>query len=184
MSDTNIAGAWRERAAAARAAAPVSPTAPVDLGDGCKFIGRRIDVPLWVKGGRVPQHLTEQLIRIHKGEQADIDEVKMTAAEVIGANRFQRDLVKHSVALPIIVDDEKQDLGPDEIRWSEIFADCPDWIDKIANWQLEGAPGIPVQLISGEVVELGELETFRPDSGESTTAGTRGDVSKLRTATK
>ena len=184
MSKHYSVGGWRQKTLARRESANTSPVLDVDLGDGCEFRGRRIDVQMWVKAGRMPQRLTEQIIRVHKGEQEQINEAELTAHDTIAALRFQRDLVCASFVEPVIIGDENAPLGDGEMYFSEAFADCPDWIDKVVNWQMQGAPGIPVPLDDGGETTLEALDTFRDGTRgeEPTSAG--ADVPELRTAAK
>lgn len=180
MGNKNYAGAWRQKARARAERPKVTPLVQVDLGDGCEFIGRRLDLAGWFKGGRVPQRLTEQLIRIGKGEQAETVQQDMTADEIIFANQWTRETICICVAEPQIILDETVKLQDEQVRFSEIFGEYPEWIDKITAWIVAGCPGVPVALENGEVTTIEALETFREVEPGLEHVGAGVDVQELR----
>lgn len=183
MSNKNYASAWRTDARARSRETSPNQAVEVQL-DGFSFIGRRLDLQAWIKGGRIPQGLTEQLIRVHKGEQGEIEAEELSAADLIASVRFQRDAICAVLVKPHIVPDGEPLVTDEDMHFADAFGECPERIDTIMQWILAGSPGIPVQLDNGEVTTVEAVETFRDGVSGEADEGARDHVSKLRPSTK
>lgn len=162
----DLAGVWRRLAAEAAESQVLleaqAPTARITL-CGFPFIGRRLPLDRWIASGRVPQALTAQMIRIHRGEQSDIDEADLSTDDLISGHAFVRDAITYCVVEPRIVTHTRS-LAPGEVRYAEVFDPRPELIDVLMQWIYAGCPGVPVPTKGGETSI--EALTHFPDDAE------------------
>lgn len=181
MEKKDYAAEWREgaaRAAAAQAAEEAqAPTGEITL-LGFSFVGRRLPLQRWIRSGRVPQALTAQMIRIHRGEQSDMAEEDLTTDDLISGNAFVRDAITYCVVEPHIVTHTRP-LAAGEVRYAEVFDPKPELIDALMQWIYAECPGVPVRTEGGET-SIKALSHFPDDAAGSPGAEPGADVPELR----
>ncbi len=161
----DLAAVWQRLAGDARARQAEeeaqAPTARIAL-LGFPFVGRRLPLERWIASGRVPQALTAQMIRIHRGEQADVQEDDLATDEIIAAQAFVRDAITFCVVEPRIVTHTRP-LAKGEVRYAEVFDPRPQLIDALMQWIYANCPGVPVATEGGET-SVEALSRFSPDA--------------------
>lgn len=148
-----------------------SPVITKTFGDQ-EFRVRRLNLQDWSQSGRLPQYLTTMMLRAYKGEAVEVDESAMSADEMAASLVFQREAFCESIVEPRFVQVDRP-LADDEVSYKTFTFAYPEIVREVVEWQMAGAPGVPVESEGGEV-PLQSLETFR-------NKGKRGVSPKSRT---
>lgn len=176
MKEKDYVALWRSHAKQTATVEEDEATGEINL-DGFEFIGRRLPLQRWTKAGKVPQTLTAQMIRILRKEQSDVQEEELSTDALIAAQQFVVDAVCYVVKVPTLVTHTRP-LKEGEVRYSEIFNDRPDLIDKIMAWIYAGCPGVPIKTKDGET-DMKSVENFPDDSEGGAGSSPSNDVPLL-----
>src|SRR2546423_10508741 len=169
----NRAQSYREKTQAAREV----QAKEIPLPSGMMVLAARIDLVDWLSTGMLPQVFVEEVLKIvEDGRKPTTSEVLRRAKgkAIIESLIFMRNIVQATLVSPRLVmrpDPEKDEIAPHELT-KEDFA-------FIFQWQMAGAPDIPVPMKGGKQTSVGALRKFRR---RRAVPNSRADKQKVRTA--
>ncbi|MFZ9311171.1 MAG: hypothetical protein ACO24O_06695 [Arenimonas sp.] len=135
-----------------RAAEKPSQTADITLPSGFVATLRRPPLQMWIQAGKVPQSLLRKMLAA-RGQTAP---GAISEEEALQAMVFLRDAVVFAFVFPRLV------LGADpadETALDPSELDPADF-EFVAQWVMQGSPGIPVAMEGGQV-STDDLSRFR-----------------------
>lgn len=113
----------------------------------------------FINAGRMPEHLTTQIIRLSDGEGGQVTETtnSRSAAESVASEHFMRFAVCRVLTEPVVVEVEPVPAGG--YLYADLFITAPAFCRAVYQWILNDCP-LPAEEKGEGVLGVEDLERF------------------------
>jgi hypothetical protein len=135
---------------------------------------RPLSIVSFIKAGRVPDYLTQQLIELIDDGSSAVEAGELSAKQKVEGENFKREAVCAVMVEPVIVEHGTPPEGG--YLYADFVKDAPEFIEAVFGWIQRNCP-MPASEKGEEVLGVEDLEKF-PESGKGESSAPAGDKGK------